>query len=123
DRSAVGDFAGRQLQAAQETDLSNGADSSSFRAARVGGIEDHYAVLDFGIGDGVVRADDAEAAVVEMRKLEGRRVLVVGMGLSGVAAVKLSRREGAFVRAVDEKQKGEIEGVTIEPQSEAAFRD
>ena len=48
---------------------------------------------------------------------------MVGMGLSGVAAVKLLRREGAFVRAVDQKQKGEIEGVTVEPQSEAAFRD
>ena len=48
---------------------------------------------------------------------------VVGMGLSGVAAVKLLRREGAVVRAVDEKQKGEVEGVSIEPQNEAAFRE
>jgi len=45
------------------------------------------------------------------------------MGLSGVAAVKLLRRKGALVRAVDEKPTGEIEGVKIEPQSEAAFRD
>jgi UDP-N-acetylmuramoylalanine--D-glutamate ligase len=44
------------------------------------------------------------------------------MGLSGVAAVRLLRRQRAIVRAVDEKQKGEIEGVTIEPQTEAAFR-
>jgi UDP-N-acetylmuramoylalanine--D-glutamate ligase len=58
-----------------------------------------------------------------MRKLDGTRVVVVGMGLSGVAAVRLLRRERALVRAVDEKQKGEIEGVTIEPQTEAAFRD
>jgi UDP-N-acetylmuramoylalanine--D-glutamate ligase len=48
---------------------------------------------------------------------------VVGMGLSGVAAVKLLRREGAIVRAVDEKQKGEVAGVSIEPQNEAALRD
>ncbi len=58
-----------------------------------------------------------------MRQLAGRRVTVVGMGLSGIAAVKLLRREGAIVRAVDEKAKGEVEGVSIEPQNEAAFRD
>jgi UDP-N-acetylmuramoylalanine--D-glutamate ligase len=28
-----------------------------------------------------------------------------------------------MVRAVDEKPMGEIEGVTVEPQTEAAFRD
>jgi UDP-N-acetylmuramoylalanine--D-glutamate ligase len=58
-----------------------------------------------------------------MRKLEGTRVVVVGMGLSGAAAVKLLRREHAIVRAVDQKQRGEIEGLTIESQDEAAFRD
>jgi len=58
-----------------------------------------------------------------MRKLAGVRVVVVGMGLSGVAAVRLLQREGAIVRAIDEKQKGEVEGVTIESQSEVVFRD
>jgi len=58
-----------------------------------------------------------------MRKLDGVRVVVVGMGLSGVAAVRLLRQKGAIVRAVDEKPMGELEGVTIEPQTEAAFRD
>jgi UDP-N-acetylmuramoylalanine--D-glutamate ligase len=58
-----------------------------------------------------------------MRKLEGVRVLVVGMGISGVAAVRLLRQKGAIVRAVDEKALGEIEGVEIEQQNEAAFRD
>lgn len=58
-----------------------------------------------------------------MRKLEGTKVVVVGMGISGVAAVKLLRREGAIVRAVDEKHGGESEGVSIEPQTGAAFRD
>jgi UDP-N-acetylmuramoylalanine--D-glutamate ligase len=58
-----------------------------------------------------------------VRKLQGVRAVVVGMGLSGVAAVKLLRLQGAGVRAVDEKQKGEIEGVTVEPQTEAAFRE
>jgi UDP-N-acetylmuramoylalanine--D-glutamate ligase len=58
-----------------------------------------------------------------MRKLSGARVVVVGMGLSGVGALRLLRQKGAVVRAVDEKRKGEIEGVTVEPQTEAAFRD
>src|SRR5271170_6243522 len=58
-----------------------------------------------------------------MRRLQGTRVLVVGMGRSGVAAVRLLRQKGALVRAVDEKAMGEVEGVTIELQTEAAFRD
>jgi UDP-N-acetylmuramoylalanine--D-glutamate ligase len=58
-----------------------------------------------------------------MRKLEGVRVVVVGMGLSGVGALRLLRQKGAKVRAVDAKATGEIEGVTVEPQTEAAFRD
>ena len=58
-----------------------------------------------------------------MRKLEGVRVVVVGMGLSGVGALRLLRQQCAEVRAVDAKPTGEIEGVTVEPQTEAAFRD
>jgi UDP-N-acetylmuramoylalanine--D-glutamate ligase len=58
-----------------------------------------------------------------MRKLLGTKVVVVGMGLSGVGAVRLLRQQGALVRAVDQKQKGEMEGVTIEPQTDAAFLD
>ena len=58
-----------------------------------------------------------------MRKLQGTRVVVVGMARSGVAAIKLLRQNGARVRAVDEKPKGEMEGVTVESQTEAAFRD
>src|SRR5580704_13675766 len=58
-----------------------------------------------------------------MQSLQGTRVLVVGMGRSGVAAVRLLGQKGALVRAVDEKPMGEVEGVTIEAQAEAAFRD
>src|ERR1700733_5492750 len=58
-----------------------------------------------------------------MRKLEGTRVVVVGMARSGVAAIRLLRQHGALVRAVDEKPMGEIEGVIVELQTEAAFRD
>ena len=58
-----------------------------------------------------------------MRKLEGKRVAVVGMARSGVAAIRLLRQHGAVVRAVDEKPMGDIEGVKAEPQTEAAFSD
>jgi len=56
-------------------------------------------------------------------ELKGRRVVVVGMARSGLAAVRLLQQKGALVRAVDEKPMGEVLGVTVEPQKEAAFRD
>jgi len=56
-------------------------------------------------------------------ELKGRRVVVVGMARSGVAAVRLLQQKGALVRAVDEKPTGEVLGVTVEPQKETAFRD
>ncbi|HLG95831.1 MAG TPA: UDP-N-acetylmuramoyl-L-alanine--D-glutamate ligase [Bryobacteraceae bacterium] len=56
-------------------------------------------------------------------KLDGKRVVVVGMARSGAAAVALLQKQGAVVRAVDEKPMGEVLGVKVEPQTEAAFRD
>ncbi len=55
-------------------------------------------------------------------KLEGAKVVVVGMARSGVAAVELLRQKGSVVRAVDQKPVT-IEGIEVEPQSEAAFSD
>ncbi|HEX6895817.1 MAG TPA: UDP-N-acetylmuramoyl-L-alanine--D-glutamate ligase [Bryobacteraceae bacterium] len=55
-------------------------------------------------------------------KLDGKRVVVVGMARSGVAAVQLLQKQRAVVHAVDEKPMGEVLGVKIEPQTEAAFR-
>ena len=56
-------------------------------------------------------------------KLDGARVVVVGIARSGAAALRLLRQKGAMVRAVDEKPSGEVDGVTVEPQTAAAFRD
>jgi UDP-N-acetylmuramoylalanine--D-glutamate ligase len=56
-------------------------------------------------------------------ELDGRKVVVIGMARSGVAAVRLLLTKGAIVRAVDEKPIGEVQGITVEPQTEAAFRD
>jgi len=55
--------------------------------------------------------------------LEGKKVVVVGMALSGEAAVKLLLTKGAQVGAVDEKKTGDILGVQIQPQTDAAFVD
>jgi len=51
-------------------------------------------------------------------KLEGVKVVVVGMARSGVAAVELLREKGASVRAVDQKP-----ATGIAPQTEASFAD
>ena len=58
-------------------------------------------------------------------KLDGARVVVVGMARSGVAAVELLLEQKARVSAVDEKpvtdrRLGDL-GVTVVPQDEAAF--
>jgi UDP-N-acetylmuramoylalanine--D-glutamate ligase len=55
-------------------------------------------------------------------KLEGAKVVVVGMARSGVAAVELLREKGADVRAVDQKPSP-VAGIAIEQQSEASFAD
>jgi UDP-N-acetylmuramoylalanine--D-glutamate ligase len=56
-------------------------------------------------------------------ELNGRKVLVVGMAKSGVAALRLLLTKGASVRAVDEKPMGEVLGITVEPQTQESFRD
>ena len=56
-------------------------------------------------------------------KLQGAKVVVVGMARSGVAAVELLREKGASVRAADQNPAlaGVVAGVIVEPQTEAAF--
>jgi UDP-N-acetylmuramoylalanine--D-glutamate ligase len=53
-------------------------------------------------------------------KVEGARVVVVGMARSGVAAAQLLVEKGAKVTAVDQKPVF-VPGVTVEPQSDDAF--
>ncbi|HET8546474.1 MAG TPA: UDP-N-acetylmuramoyl-L-alanine--D-glutamate ligase [Bryobacteraceae bacterium] len=57
------------------------------------------------------------------KDVKGRRVLVVGMGKSGAAAIELLLRAGAEVRAVDQKPMDPVQGVAVRPQTEAEFRD
>ncbi len=49
-------------------------------------------------------------------------MVVVGMGMSGVAAVELLREKGARVRAVDQNPVSKP-GIAVEAQTEAAFAD
>ena len=56
-------------------------------------------------------------------KLDGARVVVVGMAKSGAAAVRLLLEKGALIRAVDEKPMGDVLGVKVEPQTESAFHN
>jgi UDP-N-acetylmuramoylalanine--D-glutamate ligase len=44
------------------------------------------------------------------------------MARSGIAAVRLLLTKGATVRAVDEKPMEDVQGITVESQTEAAFR-
>src|SRR5262245_43441558 len=44
-----------------------------------------------------------------MSKYKGKRVLVVGFGLSGVATAKYMARQGAKVTVTDMKQKSELQ--------------
>jgi UDP-N-acetylmuramoylalanine--D-glutamate ligase len=58
-------------------------------------------------------------------KLEGARVVVVGIAKSGVAAVELLLQKGARVRAVDQSPAAQLPGpgIRIEPQIDASFAD
>ena len=55
--------------------------------------------------------------------LAGRKVVVLGMARSGIAAVRLLLEQGARVRPVDEKPMAEVLGLRVEPQTAEAFRD
>ncbi len=56
-----------------------------------------------------------------MTNLAGKRVTVIGMARSGIAAVELLREKGAVVRAVDEKPSGDAAGIAVEPQTREAI--
>ena len=61
DRSAVGNPSSGQLQASQEADLQDGANSPSFRGVGLAGVEDYHAILDSRFSNGIVRLNNAEA--------------------------------------------------------------
>jgi UDP-N-acetylmuramoylalanine--D-glutamate ligase len=62
-------------------------------------------------------------------ELAGKRVAVVGLGASGIAAAKLCLKRGATVVGVDEKPIGALSpaaralSIEVKPQTEAVFED
>ncbi len=56
-----------------------------------------------------------------LSSLQGVTVVMVGMARSGAAAIRVLREKGALVRAVDEKLTGELEGISILPQTAASL--
>lgn len=52
------------------------------------------------------------AAKTKFSFLEGKKILVVGLGITGVSASMFLKKKGAFVVATDLKKEGDIPGVT-----------
>ena len=53
-------------------------------------------------------------------KLEGAKVVVIGMARSGVSAAELLRSKGAQVRAVDQNPMS-VDGLTVEAQTASSL--
>src|SRR3954464_710271 len=73
----------------------------------MGRAEGDRSVLDHLDLAGAVHAIDPEVEV-RMSKYKGKRVLVVGFGLSGVAVARYMTKQGARVTVTDMKQKSEL---------------
>src|SRR5208282_1005589 len=124
-RGALGDLAGWFLQTAQEAHFQDGADPPSLRTVGVVGVEGDCALLDRIVGIRAVCADDIKTAIREsttearrhrekkqdlvcsvapwlcgeigLMELNNKRVLVVGLGKSGVASALFLKSRGARV--------------------------
>src|SRR5438445_266651 len=77
----------------------------------MGGAQSHRQVLDYFYSAGTCHSCHAEIKVngaYVMSKYKGKKVLIVGFGLSGVASAKFFARQGANVVVTDMKQKTEL---------------
>src|SRR5258706_14977020 len=81
----------------RQTHFPNGAAASPLRALGVEGVAGRRAVLDHHHDAGPVRSVYFEAAV----NLAGRKVLVLGLGDTGLSMAKWLARRGAAVRVAD----------------------
>jgi hypothetical protein len=100
--------AGGQLQAERETHFQDGPAAPSFRGDWLARVESNRAVLDCGPGDGAVRADDIEVEVA--MEFAGLKVLVVGLGKSGLSAIKLLVEKGAHPHGTDSRPLDQLPG-------------
>src|SRR5438876_844345 len=96
--NALGDAPGALLQVERgQTHFPNGPAPSPLRALGVEGIAGRRALLDYHHDAGPVRSVHFEAAV----NLAGRKVLVLGLGDTGLSMAKWLSRRGASVRVAD----------------------
>src|SRR6202140_937565 len=82
------------------------------------GVQNNRALLDRIIGIRAVRADYAETAIIlpqeagtshrSLMELNGKRVLVVGLGRSGVASALFLKSRGARVTVSDAKSEDQL---------------
>src|SRR6185369_7544380 len=100
DRGGLRDPAGGLLQVPGCADLPDGAAAPPFRAVRLGRNESRHAVLDHRADLFPAEPGDIEAEVMAATMtrptddLKGRRVLVVGLARTGVAAARFLARSG-----------------------------
>src|SRR5206468_11132198 len=96
--NALGDAPGALFREERgDTHFPNGAAPSLLRALRVEGVAGRRAVLDHHHDAGPVRSVYIEAAV----DFAGRKVLVLGLGDTGLSMAKWLARQGASVRVAD----------------------
>ena len=86
----------------------DGADPSSFRAARLVGAADRHALLDHRLraGDDRPRLSEAEVTMTPVETLRGQSVAVFGLGGSGLSTLRALVEGGATVAAWDDEREG-----------------
>ena len=102
----VGDRAGGFVQAHRQARVQDGADPSSFRAARLDRAADRDPLLDRLRGAGAGGLGDAEVAMmIPVTIFAGKKVAVFGLGSSGLAAAGALIAGGAEVVVFDEQRR------------------
>src|SRR6185312_2700274 len=106
-RGAVGHHPGRLLQADQEAHLLDGAHPPPLREAGVARVAHRGAFLDclVRLRDPGTHHDPQGQMSVD---LTDKRVLVVGLGRSGIAAAQLCAARGARVTVTDKRPAAEL---------------
>src|SRR4029077_6423395 len=138
-RSDLCNLAGWVVQVTQKADFQDGAAASSLRIAGLVRVENHRTLLDRISCIRIVRADHTEIEVrvkseqLRAMELANKRVLVVGLGKSGVAAALFLKARGAQVTVSDVKPQYQLgedipvlldHGITVETggHGERTFR-
>jgi hypothetical protein len=98
-RDAVGDRAGRVVQADRQARVPHGADPPPLRAQGLEGEPGRRPVLDHHDAARAVRALHAEAAM--SASYQGRRAVVLGLGLTGYTLARWLAKHGATVSVAD----------------------